>query len=157
MRNWSKGNYIKGFFTRPWVIETVVFFLVAWQESIRLSIRTAHAGAVTSRLTDFYFYNFGNFVNGYIMAYIFDGLVNYFIFLQKPPDSKFYTIFVSKITPGINTILATLGSALVIIIFEAGQSSAFTTADLWDIPAGAGGALVYCVIRFTMLKLTSDA
>ena len=55
MRNLSKGNYIKGFFTRPWVIETVVFFLVAWQESIRLSIRTAHAGAVTSRLTDFYF------------------------------------------------------------------------------------------------------
>jgi hypothetical protein len=144
---------IIGFLQRPWIVETICFFLVAWQESVRLSLRTAHKDISPNRLRDFYFYNFGDFVNGYIMAFIFDGLVNYFIFQKIRTGSEYYKIFNFTVTKVTNAILATFVSILIIAAFEIRQSSAYTTADLMDIPAGAGGALAYCVVRLVMLRL----
>ena len=37
-----------------------------------------------------------------------------------------------------------------VAIFESGQSSAYTTADFLDIPAGAAGAIVYGAVRLVM-------
>ena len=80
---------LKGFLRRPWVVETLLFFLIAWQESFRLSQRTAGKGFSPRWLKDFYFYNFGDFVNGYIMAYIMDGLANYFNIVDSNVSSGF--------------------------------------------------------------------
>jgi len=145
---------IKDIFTRPWVVETLFFFLIAWQESIRLSLRTSGIGFSPRWLKDFYFYNFGDFVNGYIMAYIFDGLTNYFIFQKK--EVNCYSIFQVKFTKAKSAILACVISAIIIIIFEIGQSSALTTADLMDIPAGVGGAIFYCWVRLLILHMTKN-
>jgi hypothetical protein len=147
---------IKGFYKRPWVVETVFFFLVLWQESARLSLRTANKDFSSNRLRDFYFYNFGDFVNGYIMAFILDGLTNYFIIQKNQSGSKFYKIFNFTVTERTNAILASVVSTVIIAVFEVGQSSAYTTADLMDIPAGAGGAIVYCIVRIVMLGWTLD-
>ncbi len=38
---------LKGFLKKPWVIETIFFFLILWQESFRLSLRTAQKGFFT--------------------------------------------------------------------------------------------------------------
>ncbi|MGB2752265.1 MAG: hypothetical protein WBC19_09425 [Pyrinomonadaceae bacterium] len=142
------------FYRRPWFWETIVFFLVCWQESVRLSLRTSHATLPVGKvLQDFYYYNFGDFVNGYIMAFIFDGLANMFA-LRKPP----HTLAVGKFTIRQKpvAIAAALLSALIIVIFEIGSSSAFTTADLADIPAGVAGAFFYLCVRFTMLKILGN-
>lgn len=147
---------IKGFLKKPWIVETIFFFLILWQESFRLSLRTAEKRFSPTWLKDFYFYNFGDFVNGYIMAYIFDGLANYLIFQKNNTNNEFYKIFKFKITKPTNAILSTSVSAIIIAVFELGQSSALTTADLMDIPAGVGGAIVYCAIRLGMLNLTKE-
>ena len=143
---------LKGFLKKPWVIETIFFFLILWQESFRLSLRTAKKDFSPDWLKDFYYYNFGDFVNGYVMAYIFDGLASYLFFQKNGIGKEFYKLFIFKVTETSNAILSSSVSAIIIAIFELGQSSALTTADLMDIPAGAGGAMVYCVIRLLVLK-----
>ena len=140
------------FYRRPWFWETVVFFLVCWQESIRLSLRTSHTELPVSKvLQDVYYYNFGDFVNGYIMAFIFDGITNMFA-LRKPP----HALNVGKFAFGQRFVasMAVLASGLIIVIFEIGRSSALTTADLADIPAGVGGAIFYLCVRFISIVVT---
>ena len=62
---------------KPWILETLFFWGVLWQESFRLSSRTSQQVLlVGSGLQDFYYYHFGDFVNGYVIAYVLDGLVN---------------------------------------------------------------------------------
>ena len=146
---------LKGFLKKPWVIETIFFFLILWQESFRLSLRTAKKNFSPDWLKDFYYYNFGDFVNGYVMAYIFDGLASYLFFQKNGIGKEFYKISIFKVTETSNAILSSSVSAIIIAIFELGQSSALTTADLMDIPAGAAGAMVYCVIRLLVLKSTT--
>ncbi|MBK8302581.1 MAG: hypothetical protein IPK98_03915 [Chloracidobacterium sp.] len=123
------------FYRRPWFWETIVFFLVCWQESVRLSLRTSHATLPVGKvLQDFYYYNFGDFVNGYIMAFIFDGLVD--VRTQKTS---------AQLAVGKFTIRQNLSRSRPLSVsvdnchFEIGSSSAFTTADLADIPAGVAG------------------
>jgi hypothetical protein len=136
---------------KPWVVESIFFFLVLWQESFRLSSRTAHKMLpISTQLQNYYYYNFGDFVNGYIIAYIMDGLVN-FIFLKTSP---YYTLLGLHITKGKNALLASLFSITVVVIFELTQSAS-TTSDIKDIPAGALGAIFYFLIRLFALKMNA--
>ena len=65
------------FWRAPWTIETVVFFLVLWQEGIRLELRTAHRRlAMPSWLQDAYYYHSGDFANGYVNAFLIDGVAS---------------------------------------------------------------------------------
>ncbi len=68
--NTSKNKTLLSSLARPWVMETVVFWFVLWQESFRLSARTLHKILpINFKLQEYYYY-YGDFVNGYIMAYI---------------------------------------------------------------------------------------
>ena len=56
--------------------ETLFFLVALWQETFRLSSRTAHVVLpVSKQLQNFYYYNFGDFVNGYVMAFMADGVI----------------------------------------------------------------------------------
>lgn len=133
----------------PWIIETVVFFLVMWQESFRLSSRTSHKILpVNKHIQDYYYYSFGDFVNGYIIAFIIDGVIN--LVLLK--TNKFYMIFGYRITKKTNAILSTLVSIFIVAIFELIQSAS-TTSDIKDIPAGVLGAISFYFIRLVALML----
>ena len=89
MEKESKYKSLLSFLTRPWFIETAVFFFVLWQESFWLSARTSHQILpINQTLQNYYYYNFGDFVNGYIMAYIIDGIVN-FTLLKSSASYKF--------------------------------------------------------------------
>lgn len=156
MNSLTDYHKIRSFLKKSWIVETIFFFLVLWQESVRLSLRIANKDHSVNSLRDFYFYNFGDFVNGYVMAFIIDGLANYLLFQKTRPDSKSYKIFKVTVTRTTTAIIAAIVSIAVIMFFEIGQSSAFTTADLNDIPAGAGGAIFYCVIRLIMIEITKE-
>jgi hypothetical protein len=137
------------YLAKPWIIETVVFFLVMWQESFRLSARTSHKILpINKRIQDYYYYNFGDFVNGYIIAFIIDGIIN--LILLK--TDKFYMIFGFRITKKMNAILSTLVSIFIVVIFELIQSTS-TTSDIKDIPAGVLGAIFFYFIRLFALML----
>jgi|WetSurMetagenome_2_1015567.scaffolds.fasta_scaffold01786_12 hypothetical protein len=142
-------KYIQ-YLATPWVIETVVFFMVMWQESFRLSSRTSHKILpIKKQIQDYYYYNFGDFVNGYIIAFIIDGVIN--LVLLK--TDNFYMIFGYRITKKLNTLLATLISIFIVVIFELLQSAS-TTSDIKDIPAGIMGAISFYCIRLIALQLT---
>jgi hypothetical protein len=133
----------------PWLIETVVFFLVMWQESFRLSLRTSHMILpINKHIQNYYYYNFGDFVNGYIIAFIIDGVIN-LVFLKT---NKFYMIFGFRVTKKMNAILSTLISVFIVVIFELLQSTS-TTSDIKDIPAGVLGAVSFYFIRLFALML----
>jgi hypothetical protein len=139
------------YLVRPWILESIFFFLVIWQESFRLSSRTMHKILpVSPWLQKYYYYNFGDFVNGFIIAFIIDGAINV-IFIKK---ALYYKISGFQITKTTITILATLFSIVVVVVFELMQSAS-TTPDVKDIPAGVFGALFYLFIRMIALKLTS--
>jgi len=137
----------------PWILESILFWLILWQESARLSWRTAQTRLpIGDWLQNFYYYNFGDFVNGYGIAFIVDGLVN-LIFLRKRPeisDAGRKSILEFRVV-----IFAGVLSVIIITVFEVGRSSAFTTADIADIPAGFAGAILYCVIRIARLRTNS--
>lgn len=133
----------------PWIIETIVFFLVMWQESFRLSSRTSHKILpINKHIQNYYYYNFGDFVNGYIIAFIIDGVIN-LVFLKT---GKFYMLFGYRITKKMNAILSTLISIFIVVIFELIQSAS-TTSDIKDIPAGVLGAISFYFIRLFALSL----
>lgn len=139
----------KSFITRPWFIESLTFFLVLWQESFRLSSRTSHKILpISLKLQNYYYYNFGDFVNGYIMAFIIDGLIN--VTLLKSTIS--YRISFFEITKRTNAFLATLLSGSIVVVFELTQSTS-TTSDVNDIPAGILGAFLYYLVRLLALKI----
>lgn len=146
-----KNNAFLSYLVRPWFIETAVFFLVLWQESFRLSARTSHKILpIHLNLQNYYYYNFGDFVNGYIMAYIIDGIANFTI-LRYSTSYKFSHFEVTKRKSGL---IATLISISVVVVFELTQSTS-TTSDVSDIPAGIAGAILYFLIRLLSLKTTT--
>lgn len=150
MADKSENKNIFHFLKRPWVVETIVFFLVAWQESFRLSSRTAHKLLpVNKQIQDYYYFNFGDFVNGYIIAFIADGLINFLVLKAAP----FYKVFGLRISKRANALLSTLFSAVIIVLFELSQSGS-TTSDIKDIPAGIAGAVLFCIVRFIALKFS---
>lgn len=147
----SKNKAPLSFYKRPWFIESVVFFLVLWQESFRLSARTSHKILpVPSILQNYYYYNFGDFVNGYIMAFIADGIIN----LTLLNKGRSFKIVHLEITTRSSAVLATLFSTCVVVVYELTQSTT-TTSDANDIPAGILGALFYYLIRQFALKRSS--
>ncbi|MBP6773580.1 MAG: hypothetical protein KA154_11330 [Gemmatimonadaceae bacterium] len=136
----------RGFFGRAWVPETLTFFAVLWQESIRLELRTAHRVLpITPGLTQWYYFQFGDFVNGYINAFIVDGLTE-FIRRRRasgvlPPDR-------ARVQ---QVLIASLLSIISILVVEIGPSS-LNRADLADIPAGVAGSLLYLGVRVAALR-----
>lgn len=123
-----------------------MFFAVLWQESIRLELRTAHRVLpLTPGLTQWYYFQFGDFVNGYINAFIVDGLAEFIRRRQAggalPPDrARMQQAFIASVL-----------SMVSILVVEIGPSS-LNRADLADIPAGVAGALLYLGVRVTALR-----
>jgi len=149
----SKNKSALSYLARPWFIESLIFFFVLWQESFRLSSRTSHKILpINLTLQNYYYYNFGDFVNGYIMGFIIDGVIN--LALLKKTTS--YKILRFQITKRKNALLATLLSMSIVVIFELTQSTT-TTPDVNDIPAGIFGAFLYYLIRLLALRLISQA
>jgi hypothetical protein len=144
----AKKHFLQ-YLANPWVIETVVFFIVMWQESYRLSSRTLHRILpINKQIQNYYYYNFGDFVNGYIIAFIIDGLINLVFF----KTNNFYIISGYRITKKMNAVFASMTSIIIVIIFELSQSTS-TTSDIKDIPAGILGAITFYLIRLIALKL----
>jgi hypothetical protein len=138
---------------KPWILETLSFWGVLWQESFRLSSRTSkRVLPVGSGLQDFYYYHFGDFVNGYVIAYVFDGLVNLFLFRRIERRIELPRTSVFRISRKALTLFATLFSCVIITVFELGVTPLSTTSDIYDIPAGILGALVYCAVRSFALR-----
>jgi hypothetical protein len=137
------------FLRRAWMLETLFFFVVLWQESYRLSSRTAHKILpVDKQLQDFYYYNFGDFVNGYVIAFLVDGAFQIIIFKNNPS----FKLSGVSLTKWGSTLFATLFSISVVVGYELMQSTS-TTSDVMDIPAGILGALLYLLIRWIALRL----
>lgn len=152
MESNSKIKSALNYLTRPWVIETIIFCLVLYQESFRLSARTANRLLpVSKQLQDFYYFNFGDFVNGYVIAYMADGLINMLLF----KSDNFYRLAGIQISKRANTLFATLFSSIIIIVFELSGSGS-TTSDLMDIPAGILGAILFYLIRQITLKIAES-
>ncbi len=140
----------------PWLIETFFFFLVLGQESLRLSLRTAKENLpVSSSLQHFYYYYFGDFVNGFVIAYLIDGLSNLFLF-RKQSTKAYYTIATFRVNRNKNAILSAIISSLIILIYELGWTPISTTSDLLDVPGGVSGALVYVLVRIFSLSKLND-
>ncbi len=148
MNQEPKQNKFLRFLFQPWILETIFFFLVLWQESFRLSARTAQRTLpLSAGLQDFYYFHFGDFVNGFGIAYLIDGAMDRLVFKTRP----YYNVLGKSISKQTNAFLATLASIGVVVIFELTQSIS-TTSDYKDIPAGICGALVYCAVRVYALK-----
>jgi hypothetical protein len=148
---YSNNKTVFSFLRKPWILESIIFFLALWQESFRLSSRTSHKILpVSKQVQNFYYYNFGDFVNGYVIAFIIDGVSGLILFRNRGSYSvSGFTINMQK-----NAFLASLISTFIVAIFELTQSAS-TTSDINDIPAGILGAIIYFVVRMLALKLTS--
>lgn len=133
---------------RPWIPETLVFALVVWQEAIRLELRTAGTFLPIGRgMTAFYYLNAGDFVNGFINAFLLDGV------------SEIVRSWRSGTRPDPapqrrQAIVMTIASMLVIVAVEL-VPSALNVPDVRDIPAGLAGALLYLGIRWFGIRSQS--
>lgn len=133
------------FWQRPWMVETVVLLLVLWQESIRLELRTAHRTLpVPPSVERFYYYQFGDFSNGFLNAFLIDGLASIGIARLTAPRAGQRPRWWHNART--RAWLATALSALSIVAVEL-RPSALTAADWQDIPAGFAGAIVYLAVR----------
>jgi len=149
-------NKFLDFLSKPWILETLVFFLVLWQESIRLSARTScRKLALGKQLQDFYYFYFGDFVNGYVIAFLIDALCDVIIFKSKPVEKKNYSLLGFKINKKSNSFLVTLLTVLIVIVYELGFISYSTTSDLNDVPAGVLGAFLYFAVRVYSINICS--
>jgi hypothetical protein len=130
----------------PWAIEIMALCMVVFQESFRLESRTAHRVLPIPRgIQDLYYFNFGDFSNGFINAFIIDGIAATVLI---PAVRKRLAAVPSPITiAGIATLL----SVLIVVVFETAQN-AFNFVDLADIPAGIAGALAYFAVRIVALR-----
>ncbi len=130
----------------PWFVEILALCLVLWQEGLRLELRTSHCNLPVNRsLQDFYFYNFGDFSNGFVFSFVIDGLVDVIRNLTKQRSSR-----LRAVKPQSIALLASFLSATIIILFEL-RTSAYNNADLADIPSGIAGALCYLIVRLACL------
>lgn len=151
MKIMAKSKAVRNFIARPWILETIFFFLVLWQESLRLSFRTSHKLLpIGQKLQNFYYYYFGDFVNGYVMAYVFDGLFDYLGCLGAETAVSHSNIVFSKTR---KALLATCISGLIISVYECTSTSLATTSDIYDIPAGILGAFFYFAVRIVSLRI----
>lgn len=140
----------KPYLARPWFIESIIFFLVLWQESFRLSSRTSQKILpVPLEFQNYYYYNFGDFVNGYIMAFIIDGMINFTLLKH----SLSYRVGRFEVTKIKNALLATLISISIVAAYEL-MPSTTTTSDVNDIPAGIFGSFLYFLVRMLALRYT---
>lgn len=134
------------FTRRPWVVEVVVFFLVLWQEDIRLQLRTAAVQLpVPQAFQALYYYRFGDFANGYVNAFLVDGVVDLGLSYWRASGSR------SLETSGLLGLrsragFAALLSALSIVLYEVFVPG-LARADWLDVPAGVLGALAYLGVR----------
>jgi hypothetical protein len=136
----------------PWVLEAIAFFAVLWQEDVRLRLRTAHVQLpVPGALQRYYYLGFGDFANGFVNAFILDGLVD-LLLGQRPRDAHADP---PLLRPRVRAASAAVISAVSIAVFELRPSS-FTVADALDIPAGLAGALAYFVVRVAALRLRRE-
>lgn len=135
------------FLGRPWFVETLLFFLIIWQEDLRLGWRTRGVTLPVSRaLQDFYYFNFGNFANGYATAFLIDGLSDVIAASARGGIAASPPVRWARANPAGMAALASGLSSLIIVLAEL-RDSAFTTADLGDIPAGLLGAVVFLMVR----------
>ena len=131
---------------RPWVPECIGFFAVLWQEAVRLELRTAHRVLPFSpRVTAAYYYQFGDFANGYVNAFLIDGITELARRWLSPDALR------SPRSRQRQAVVASLLSALGIIGIEL-IPSALNSPDVRDIPAGVLGAVLYLAIRVAALK-----
>lgn len=136
----------------PWGIEIVATFLVVFQENFRLESRTGHQTLpVSATFQSFYYYHFGDFFNGFIDAFVIDGLTDT---LLMPFIDKRLRHSPRLLSPPIRAIVASVISALIVVVFETRQN-AITQSDLSDIPAGVAGALGYLLVRLIALQVRS--
>jgi hypothetical protein len=134
------------FFRRPWVVESLVFFGVLWQESLRLEWRTAHRVLpLPPNVTAFYYYQAGDFANGYVNAFLLDGLTD----LARHWAARRRGGSVER--QGLQAMLATVLSIVSIVLIEL-VPSAVNHPDVGDIPAGVVGALLYLCVRTAALR-----
>lgn len=151
----TNRNKFLDYLNKPWILETIFFFLVLWQESIRLSTRTSDRKlSLGKQLQDFYYY-FGDFANGYVIAFLIDALCGVIIFKNKPVEKKNYSLLGFKINKQSNVFLVSLLTVLIVIIYELGFTSFSTTSDLNDVPAGALGAFLYFAVRVYSINICS--
>lgn len=150
---WSR---IAAIARRPWVVEAVVFWLVMWEEGLRLRLRTEGARLPVPRaLQDAFYYRFGDFSNGYINAFLVDGLTDLVLSRMGNPPATAGAPGRFR-SPRIRAIVATTLSGLSVILYEV-FSNGLARADWLDIPAGLLGALVYLGTRLTMLGVREQA
>ena len=136
-------------------METIAFFLVLGQESFRLGARTSQRVLpIGSQLQDFYYYHFGDFVNGFVIAYVVDGVADLVLASRKAQSSAQPRFPKAVITSQTLTICASLFSGMIVTAFELGVMPLKTTSDVYDIPAGLMGALVFCLIRLLALRIS---
>ena len=130
---------------RPWTLESVVFFAVLWQESLRLEWRTAgRALPLPPRVTQFYYLNAGDFVNGYINAFLIDGVTE----LMRHGWARRRGVKAGG--SRAQAVAASAISALVIVAVELFPST-LNRPDPADVPAGIVGALLYLGVRLFAL------
>jgi hypothetical protein len=131
---------------RPWVAESLVFFAVLWQESLRLEWRTAHRTLpIPARLTALYYYQCGDFANGYVNAFLIDGLTH----LVRQWHARRTASPVGALE--WYAVGAAVLSMLIIVGIELAPT-ALNNPDLADIPAGIVGALLYLGVRVVALR-----
>ncbi len=152
----TSSSRFTDFARRPWVVEAVVFWLVMWEEGLRLRLRTAGTRLpVPQSLQDFFYYRFGDFSNGYINAFLIDGLTDLLLSYRDRRNgvagaaSRFRS-------PRARALIATALSSLSVILYEV-FSNGLSRADWLDIPAGVLGALVYLGVRLTMIGVRERA
>lgn len=130
---------------RPWTLESVVFFAVLWQESLRPARRSAgRALPLPPRGTQFYYLNAGDFVNGYINAFLIDGVTD--VMRHGWARRRGVTAGGSR----AQAVAASAISALVIVAVELFPST-LNRPDPADVPAGIVGALLYLGVRLFAL------
>ncbi len=106
-----------------------------------------------------YYYRFGDFANGYVNAFLVDGVVDLGLSYWRGRGSR------SQETSGrlglrLRAAFAALVSALSIVLYEVFVPG-LARADWLDVPAGVLGALVYLGVRVAAItwrtRLGADA
>ncbi|MCE1199650.1 MAG: hypothetical protein LWW85_11825 [Marinilabiliales bacterium] len=136
---------------RPWLAESIVLFLVLAQEVARLF--ALHSNLPLSFGSGFHrFYNLGlgNFVHGYVMAFVLDLAIN-LIFKKDSEEQEEQIISLAGfgLSRFICAIVSVALSALAVVMFEAEPISVAPEMD--RIPAGLAGSLLYLIIRLMAL------
>ena len=106
-------------------------------------------------LEEFYLYHSSNFFNGYIYALFFDvvlgkaaSTVSRYLLGRNSKTTKSLT-YLAQLPYEANV---TAGALSCLTITACETSGIGNVPDLFDIPAGVTGALLYCLVRATSLR-----